>query len=226
MSAVASGIDTVLFDLDGTLVDTEPSAARAVVEVFEGWGHPIDFSDAKYVTGRTWEKAFEFLFAKYPPPVAHAEAARIVMERYRKEIATRLDLVPGGVDCVNALADAGFRLGLVSGSNRQEIFFALDRLGITARFGIVLGAEDYPNSKPAPDGYLKAMAYFDAEPSRTLIFEDSEAGIASALAAGAWVVAISGTNHFAQDMGGAHHRVVDLRGVDAAWVRGLRFPGP
>lgn len=211
-------IDTILFDLDGTLIDTEPSAARAIMGGFQDWGVSVTRDDAAFITGRTWAVAFDYLFAKYPPPVPRAEAERAMMERYRSELENHLIRVPGGADAVRALAPH-FKLALVSGSGRAEILWALDKLGIRSLFRVILGAEDYPRSKPAPDGYLKALGMLGSEPGRTLIFEDSEAGIASAVAAGARVVAITSTNHFGHDTSGAHGFIPDLGGVDAEWVR-------
>lgn len=215
-------IDTLLFDLDGTLVDTEPAAARVVSDCFRRWNIAMDPNDAAFVTGRTWASAFDFLFGKYAIPVSREEAAQQVMETYRRNIASHLDVVPGSAAAVRALADSGrFKLGLVSGSNRAEILLCLDKLGVRECFEVIYGAEDYPRSKPAPDGYLKAIQTLGRDPARTLVFEDSQPGIASGRAAGAWVVAITGTNHFGQDTALAHHHVADLRGVDADWVARL-----
>jgi beta-phosphoglucomutase-like phosphatase (HAD superfamily) len=62
-------IQAVIFDLDGTLIDTEPAAARAIVDYFQSWNIQVDSSDAAFITGRTWETAFQFLFKKYEMPV-------------------------------------------------------------------------------------------------------------------------------------------------------------
>ncbi len=213
-------IDTILFDLDGTLVDTEPAAAKAIHMCFENWGLKIDATDAAYITGRTWASAFDFLFKKYKLPVSANEAGEEMMQAYRDSLEVHLGIVPGGAAAVNALA-GHYELALVSGSNRQEILWALDKLKIRHQFKVILGAEDYPNSKPAPDGYLKALKMLSRQAPNTLIFEDSQPGIASARAAGAWVVAITGTNHFKQDTSHAHHHIPDLRGVSPEWISQL-----
>jgi HAD superfamily hydrolase (TIGR01509 family) len=129
-------------------------------------------------------------------------------------------VVPGAAQAVRALAEL-YPLGLVSGSRREEILWALDQLGVRSCFRIVLGAEDYPHSKPAPDGYLSAMKTLGSTGPGTLVFEDSSAGIASARAAGAWVVALTCTNHFQQSSLQAHETIADLSGVDPAWVQAL-----
>jgi HAD superfamily hydrolase (TIGR01509 family) len=213
-----TNLKTVIFDLDGTLIDTEPSAAQAVSRCFKNWGIEVDPADASYVTGRTWESAFEFLFQKYKIPVSPAEASHRVLEAYRDALNDHLILVPGGAEAVRALSRE-FRLGLVSGSHRSEIFWALDKLGVRENFEVVYGAEDYPRSKPAPDGYLKAIQALEFKPAECVVFEDSSAGVQSALDAGAWVVAITATNHFNQNLALAHHHIPDLREVTPDWLR-------
>jgi HAD superfamily hydrolase (TIGR01509 family) len=215
-------IDTNRFDHDGTLVDTELAAAKAIDACFAGWGVKIAQDDASYITGRTWEISADYLAAKYKLPVSAPQACEIMIAAYRQTLKTDITIVPGGADAVRALAKHGHRLALVSGSRRADILWSLDKLGITPHFPVVLGAEDYPRSKPAPDGYLKALQLLgNRDPKRTLVFEDSQPGIASALSAGCWVTAITGTNHFKQDTSLAHHHIEDLTCVTAEWVSTL-----
>jgi HAD superfamily hydrolase (TIGR01509 family) len=215
-------IRAVIFDLDGTLIDTEPAAAKAITESFQGWGIQVDHDDAAYITGRTWETAFQFLFKKYEIPVPAQQASQEMISRYRELIEKQLFPVAGSAEAVRALAK-DYPLALVSGSYRSEILWALGRLGVLEHFQVILGAEDYPRSKPAPDGYLKALDLLNMKAENTLVFEDSEAGITSAKSAGTFVAAITGTNHFRQNTAHAHVFLKDLIGVDPNWVRALKI---
>ena len=220
---MGSRLKAILFDLDGTIIDTELAAARVVVESFSEWGVQVELSDSQFVTGRTWESAFEFLFQKYPLSVDRAQAQELIIQRYREALHKELCLVPGSVAAVLELSKS-FPLALVSGSYRAEIVWALEKLGIHRCFQVVLGAEDYERSKPAPDGYQKALAQLGVKPDEALVFEDSEAGIASGVTAGCWVVAIAAANHFGHDTSKAHHRIGDLKKVTTEWVRALQLP--
>jgi HAD superfamily hydrolase (TIGR01509 family) len=222
MKRMTTGIEAILFDLDGTIIDTEPTAAAAVGSCFSEWNIPIILDDATFITGRTWNSAFQFLFEKYAIPVPEEKAKKMILDSYRQRIEKKLETVPGSVEAIRDLAQ-GFPLALVSGSGRSEILWALNRLNVIQHFQYILGAEDYAKSKPQPDGYLKAMTLLGKLPSSCLVFEDSTAGISSARAAGTWVVAVTSTNHFGQNFSQAHMTVENLVGVGAAWVKNLKL---
>ncbi|MFZ9595440.1 MAG: HAD family hydrolase [Bdellovibrionia bacterium] len=220
-SFIRPPIQAILFDLDGTIIDSEASAAQSVLEVFQEWKIAIRSEDATFLTGRTWAKAFDYLFSRYSIPKSRAQAEREILDRYRKKTEEHLICVPGSVQAVEALA-AHFPLALVSGSGRREILWALNRLGIEKHFRYILGAEDYTQSKPEPDGYLKACELLGVQARSCLVFEDSTAGIQSGRAAGAWVVAISSTNHFKQDHSQAHQVIPDFHAIDPEWIERLK----
>ncbi len=221
-SNLSPPIKSILFDFDGTLVDTEPSAVKATQDCFKKWKIELDPKDSARVTGVTWNSAFEFLFKKYPIPLPKDEARQTILDHYRKETEKNLVIVPGCVQAVRSLCQV-YLVGLVSGSDRADILRILDQLGIKDCFRVILGAEDYPKSKPAPDGYLKAASLLHTTPRECLVFEDSAPGILSARSAGMWVVAITSTNHFSFDLSQAHFKVPDLSSVNPAWISNLSF---
>lgn len=210
----------LIFDLDGTIVDTEPVAVRAVAHCFGSWGFKVNPSHAEAVAGRKWEVALDFLLSHYQPKISRDEVTEQVLAEYRRLLAQHLPIVPGSAEAVRKLAKS-YPLALVSGSHRSEIEWILTRLGIRDHFQFLLGAEDYSASKPDPEGYHLAQKKLGVSGADSLVFEDSDAGIASALAAGHWVVAVRSTNHYRHAQKGAHAVIEDFTGVDPQWVRSL-----
>ena len=210
-------IEAVIFDMDGTLVDTEGLAARAVEEILSARGLRLGPVDHKVVTGKKWEAAFEILSERHPVIKGDTQVFADVLHRYREILASTLPEVPGAKRAVTALAKA-YPLALVSGSHRQDIQTILSRLGVMPSFRVVLGAEDYPESKPAPDGFLMGAKLLGVAPEHCLVFEDSEAGLRSAREAGMWACAVTVTNPGVDALGLADWAIEDLTGIDAEWV--------
>ena len=211
-------IKLIVFDLDGTIIDSELASLQAILDCAKKWGVPVTREDASVVVGQKWDVAFDLLFAKYEMPLSREAASRAIVDRFKEIVRQELGVVPGAVDAIRDFVGS-FRLALVSGSHREDVLWALRKLGVEKHFELIYGAEDYARSKPAPDGYLKALQVLGVSPGEALVFEDSVAGLASAEAAGVRAVAISCTNHFGHDQSKAHLCIEDFGSVNAAWVK-------
>ncbi|MGZ3657409.1 MAG: HAD family hydrolase [Bdellovibrionota bacterium] len=211
-------IKLLIFDLDGTIIDSEVASFQAILDCTQKWGVPVSKEEAAVVVGQKWEVAFDLLFSQHKMPVSREEASKAIIDRFKEIVREELGVVPGVVDAIRNFAGA-FRLALVSGSHREDVLWALTKLGVQQHFELIYGAEDYERSKPAPDGYLKALKTLGVAPNEALIFEDSVAGLASAEASGVRSVAITCTNHFGHDQSKAHLHIDNFHGVDAAWVK-------
>jgi HAD superfamily hydrolase (TIGR01509 family) len=211
-------IKLILFDLDGTIIDSELASLQAILDCTKKWGVPVNKEEASIVVGQKWEVAFDLLYRNHRMPLPMEEASRQIVARFQEIVRTELTVVPGVVDAIRSFA-LTYRLALVSGSHRADVLWALRKLDVEKHFELVYGAEDYEHSKPSPDGYLKAMKTLGVAASEALVFEDSVAGLASAEAAGVPAVAITCTNHFGHDQSKAREQITDFHGVDAAWIR-------
>ncbi|GAA3158621.1 hypothetical protein GCM10010521_53380 [Streptomyces rameus] len=177
-------LQAVLFDMDGTLVDTERLWWEAVEQVA---GRPLTEADEPDVLGRPVEHTAAWLGALTGRPAADLAAGlhREFAERVRTGIVPR----PGALDLLAALAAAGIPTALVTASPRAVADVVLDALG-AGRFAVSVTADDTPRTKPAPDPYLAACRALGVEPAACVAVEDTETGVASAEAAGCAVLAV------------------------------------
>lgn len=199
----------ILFDLDGTLVDSERDYADAIARcVAREFAIALTADDRAYGTGRSWVAIHAYLRERYP--MLTWERDRLIAAtaaESRALFAERgITVLPGAGAAVARFAP--YARGLVTGSSRAEAGHMLEQLGLASAFAVRLCAEDVPRSKPAPDGYLMACAALAVAPAEALVIEDSAAGCAAGRAAGCAVVAVRAGNHGGQDQGAAH-RIVD-----------------
>ncbi|HLT38975.1 MAG TPA: HAD family phosphatase [Enhygromyxa sp.] len=216
----------VLLDLDGTLIDSESVHAEAIARYMQGCGVELDERERSFVIGHAWQEIFRELRVAERIGVdlvtmqAETERAR----RSMREEGIHFRVLDGARELVGTLIELEIPTAIVSGSSRAEIAEALALLGVEQQLRTYFGAEDYPRGKPAPDGYLTAAGRLAIAPDRCLVFEDSEAGITSALTAGMRVVATSAANRpFGaaghQDQRRAHQVVPSLAGIDREFLR-------
>jgi HAD superfamily hydrolase (TIGR01509 family) len=211
-------IKVILFDLDGTIIDSELDAVEAILGCTKEWNVPVSREEAATVVGQKWEVAFDMLYARHEMPISQAEASRKILQRYKEILRADPAIVPGVVEAIRDFAGS-FRLALVSGSHHDDVLWALRKLGVDQHFELIYGAEQYRHSKPSPDGYLQALAAMKIGKDAAIVFEDSVAGLASAAAAGIRSVAITCTNHFRHDQSNADLCIPDFTGINSAWVR-------
>lgn len=211
----------VLFDLDGTFIDSEAFHAEGIARFLSQKGHEISEAQKRFVIGHAWQEIYEVLEVAEKTGLS-LEALQAGSIEAKDELTAEgvegIRILDGGAELVAALDRAGVPMAIVSGSSRKEIEHALELLGFGDKLAFYMGAEDYPRGKPAPDGYLGAAKRFGVEPAHCMVFEDSEAGIASGLAAGMFVVATSAAiappgepGH--QDQSAAHARLESLVGL-------------
>jgi len=182
-------IEAVVFDMDGVLVDTEHLWDEVREELTAEWGGRYTPEAQQAMMGMSsseWSSyLYEVVGLREPPDVINAEVVRRMLARYEVD----LPVVPGAVDAVRRLAEAGYRLALASSSNRELIDTVLRRLGVTELFEVTVSSEEVARGKPAPDVYVEAAARLGVDPARCVAVEDSASGIRSAHAAGMRVIA-------------------------------------
>ncbi len=188
----------ILFDFNGVLVDDEPIHFELLQRVLAEEGHQLDeaFFFSRLVGVPDREALALFLRERGDVPSAD-RISRLVARKaaYYQQKMWRdgFPIVPGATELIEALAAAGYAMGVVSGALRDEIEAALEQMGVGSRFKTIVAAEDVEKGKPDPEGYrrgLRELSSLPPLPSRllhpheVLAIEDSPAGLAAAGAAG------------------------------------------
>lgn len=214
----APALEAVLFDMDGLLVDTEPqwfAAETAVVTALGGtWGKPHQ----EALLGSNLEFAADYMIRHTRSPVGVVEVMSMLRTAMSEQLARGVSLRPGVDSLVAELIDHGVPLGIVTSSVREHLDVVLEFLPRGA-FGVTVTADDVDNLKPHPEPYLKAVAMLSVTATRTVVLEDSPAGVAAGEAAGCRVVAVPSVVAIEAQEG--RHVVSSLVEVDAAVLRAL-----
>jgi beta-phosphoglucomutase len=184
-------IRAVIFDFNGTLSQDEPVLCRIYRELFAEYGKPI--SDRDYyerLSGLAEHAIAEICLGVGDPRVSAFIRERI--DRYRTMVADGSTVTETTRDAVRFAAERA-KLAIVSGAAREEIVPVVAAAGLAEVFGTIVTDDDVARGKPDPESYLLALEALEVAPAETLVFEDTEAGVASAAAAGTRVVALLGT---------------------------------
>lgn len=173
----------LIFDFDGTLVDSSPLHARAFAEVLAPHGVEVDYPR---IAGMTTEAAVDRLASDAGLTLAPDERKRLVgakRERGRALIERELEAIDGAPDFVRAAAGR-FRLALCTSGSRPSVEAALARVELAECFDPVITAEDVTRSKPDPEIFLRALDRTATAAGEAMIFEDADSGVEAARAAG------------------------------------------
>ncbi|MES0029469.1 phosphoglycolate phosphatase [Mesorhizobium sp. M0074] len=186
----------ILFDLDGTLVDSAPDIAAAVNELLAGHDlPPLRLDQVKAMIGGGIRKLVERAFAASGTPLlgtALDEANRVMAPIYRRHLTGRTRLMPGVREVLTHLHLSGIALGVVTNKPQLAAREILLHFRLTDYLCAIVGGDAVTYLKPAPDALLLALDLLQVEPRDTLMVGDSSADVAAARAAGMAVILLRG----------------------------------
>jgi beta-phosphoglucomutase len=204
----------VIFDLDGTLIDSYGAHFKAWIEIAAELGHDLSEREFARSFGRKNEPIIEELHGFVGKPVPEKAGVQAIADRkeslYRGHVGG--DAFPdmdGAVELVKALQGAGWRTAIGSSAPRINVDFATDRfrvLGIA--FDAVACGCDVARGKPEPDVFLHAAELLKLPASECIVFEDAAPGIEAGHRAGMVTVGIASRGRTRAELSEAHH-VID-----------------
>lgn len=205
----------ILFDVDGTLVDSEPLHQQTIRNFLDARGWEYDEALVASFTGRRPHE----VFAHDPGPWVgfNDDPIALIVEMFTHQPTDMKPVaVAGAADLIRAVRDAGVRIGLVTSANQEWVDVCVGEvLGVLDHMDAVVTGDQVEHGKPAPDGFLLGADRLGLDPGDCWAFEDSPDGVRSAVAAGMGRV-FGLTTTFGVDVledAGAHQIVADLSGI-------------
>jgi HAD superfamily hydrolase (TIGR01509 family) len=194
----------VIFDCDGTLVDSEPLARVAWERSLAPHGYEIDDGEYAALVGLPYLRVHGFFAERIPG----LEAPDAFWEAYSGRLFELIDrelvVFEDALETVRGLAAHGLAVAVASSSPRARLDRTLARAGLSEAFAVTVAGDEIARGKPAPDMFLEAAARLDVAPARCAAIEDSAPGVAAGLAAGMTTVAIARSTSDAAALGDAH----------------------
>lgn len=228
-----SVLETVIFDMDGLLADTEPLSYRAWAALLaRDWGVTPTADDEAWATvtvGKSGPEVWALIGTRFGLPFDLPRDIPTLEGEYRAiyhdVIARGVPPMPGAIELVHACHEAGLCLGVASSSTMAQIEVVLGGLGLRPCFTALTSGHEVPRSKPDPAIYRLACTRLGADPARTVALEDSGPGITAAHGAGLRCLAVPSDYTAGHDFSLASAIVPSLVGVGPADLAALPWPG-
>ena len=210
-------ITSVIFDMDGVLVDSGAHHREAWTRLLGELGMAAPSGFWRKTIGRPAVEAVPLLLDE---PIAPAEARRLANRKHALYVtlaARGLPAVAGVAEFIDTLRAHAVRLAVATSARRTDVVELLGPLGLLDRFGAVVAAEDVTRGKPDPGVYREAARRLGAQPAECLVFEDAVVGVQAARGAGMRVFGVATTYEPADLLAAGAERVI-------ATFEGLSWP--
>jgi HAD superfamily hydrolase (TIGR01509 family) len=175
----------VVFDMDGLLLDSERVSQEVFLKAAQLMDAPLTPETALKMVGRNAASGYLYLTELFGSEAAVTPFLEKTHELYEAEFeAGRIPLKQGVLQLLDTLDELAIPRAIATSTRRHIAIRKLTKVDVVTRFDHIIGGDDVVNGKPAPDIYLKACSFLNADPSHCLACEDSAFGIQAAFTAG------------------------------------------
>jgi HAD superfamily hydrolase (TIGR01509 family) len=202
----------VIFDCDGTLVDSEPLARTAWEQALAPYGYAVTDDDIEGAVGLPYARVHAYFADRVELPAAPEFWTEFSGELFTL-IDTRLVVFEDAVGTARELRARGIPLAVASSSPRERLHRTLTRAELLDHFDVTVAGDEVARGKPEPDMFLAAAERLGVDPADCVAIEDSPPGVAAALAAGMTTIAVCRVPGTEPSLADAH-RVLDVLTVD------------
>ncbi|NND23041.1 MAG: HAD-IA family hydrolase [Silicimonas sp.] len=189
-------METVIFDLDGTLADTSADliAAANVCFARRGLGSLLDRDADKLTAFHGGRAMLRLGFSRADEALGEEEVDReypLFLEVYGENIDRETKLYPGAEAALRSLLDTGVKIGICTNKPENLAETLMSRLGVRDLFGSLIGADTLPVRKPDPEPYRESVRRAGGDPARSVLIGDTETDVLTARAAGVPIVLVT-----------------------------------
>ncbi|MBB2151561.1 HAD family hydrolase [Pedobacter gandavensis] len=213
-------LKAILFDLDGTLIDSEYFHYECWNEVLGEYGIQLDYTDwLKNYAGIPLPVNAKNLLSKY---AISADLADVVKRREAltlERLKTKdVELMPYALDMIEFLYERKLLLAIVTSSPREDVAAIFNRNGLKKYFTLIITRTDVIQNKPAPEGYQKCCAMLGVVREECIVYEDTLNGIKAAKAAGIRCIAIQSNTDVHPSLAIADELFLDFKAAKTALI--------
>src|SRR6478672_5607586 len=216
-------IQTVIFDMDGVIIDSEPVYFKIDKEMFEELNIAVSFEEHCTYVGTSSQNMWDAIIKKHRIPDHPGELMRKEYKLYMDYLLSAKDLQPidGIMELINDLHENNFKLILASSSRMETIDIILKRFKLSDLFIARVSGSELAHSKPHPEIFLRSAQLVGSEPKECIVIEDSRNGVAAAKAAGMKCIGFLNPSSGDQDLKTADMTIRAFKELNAGVIKNL-----